>query len=43
MRILPYSIQIEDKPRLLLLSQQGFLMDIDLPSADRQKKKTNNH
>ncbi|MBN2683949.1 MAG: DNA topoisomerase 3 [Pontiellaceae bacterium] len=39
MRILPYSVQIEDKPRLLLLSQQGFLMDIDLPSADRQTKK----
>lgn len=46
MRILPYSIQIEDKPQLLILSQQGFLMDIDLPSPDRQKKKqttTNSH
>ena len=38
MHILPYSVQIEGKPRLLLLSKQGFIMDIDLPSADRQKK-----
>ncbi|MBN2161861.1 MAG: DNA topoisomerase 3 [Pontiellaceae bacterium] len=38
MHILPYSIQLDGEPRLLLLSNQGFLMDIALPSADRQKK-----
>ncbi|VGO16189.1 DNA topoisomerase 3 [Pontiella desulfatans] len=37
MRVLPYAIHIEDQLRLLLLSTQGDLMDIDLPSADRQK------
>ncbi|MDH3981499.1 MAG: DNA topoisomerase 3 [Kiritimatiellaceae bacterium] len=37
MRVLPYPIHIEDQLRLLLLSTQGDLMDIDLPSADRQK------
>ncbi len=39
MHILPYPVHIEDEPRLLLLSTQGDLIDIDLPSADRQKKK----
>ncbi len=38
MHILPYPVHIEGKPRLLILSKQGFVMDIDLPSADRQKK-----
>jgi len=38
MHILPYSVQIEGQPRLLLLSKQGFIMDIGLPSAERQKK-----
>ncbi|MDF7801899.1 DNA topoisomerase 3 [Pontiellaceae bacterium B1224] len=37
MRVLPYAIHIEDELRLLLLSTQGDLMDIRLPSADRQK------
>jgi DNA topoisomerase-3 len=37
MRVLPYPVHIEKKPRLLLLSTQGDLADIDLPSADRQK------
>ncbi len=38
MHILPYSVQLDGEPRLLLLSKQGFVMDITLPSADRQKK-----
>jgi len=38
MHILPASVQIEGQPRLLLLSKQGFIMDIGLPSAERQKK-----
>ncbi len=37
MRVLPYPVHIEEQLRLLLLSTQGDLMDIDLPSADRQK------
>ncbi|MEI6890622.1 MAG: DNA topoisomerase 3 [Pontiella sp.] len=37
MRVLPYAIHVEGELRLLLLSTQGDLMDIDLPSADRQK------
>jgi DNA topoisomerase-3 len=37
LHILPYSIRIDEQPRLLLLSKQGFVMDIDIPSADRQK------
>jgi DNA topoisomerase-3 len=37
MRVLPYAIHIENELRLLLLSTQGDLMDIRLPSADRQK------
>jgi DNA topoisomerase-3 len=40
LHILPYSVRIEDQPRLLLLSKQGFVMDIGLPSADRQQKTT---
>ena len=38
MHILPYTVQIEEEPRLLLFSKQGFVMDIALPSAERQKK-----
>jgi DNA topoisomerase-3 len=38
MKVLPYAVHIEDELRLLLLSTQGDLMDIDLPSADRQQK-----
>jgi len=37
MRVLPYPVHIEDQLRLLLLNTQSNLMDIDLPSADRQK------
>jgi DNA topoisomerase-3 len=37
MRVLPYPVHVDDQLRLLLLSTQGDLMDIDLPSADRQK------
>ncbi len=39
MHMLPYSVRIENEQRLLILSKQGFIMDIDLPSADRQKSK----
>ena len=39
MHMLPYSVRIEDEQRLLILSKQGFIMDIDLPSADRQQRK----
>jgi DNA topoisomerase-3 len=38
LRILPYSVQIEGEPRLLILSTQGQPMDLILPSADRQKQ-----
>jgi DNA topoisomerase-3 len=38
LRILPYTVQIDGEPRLLILSTQGGLMDLRLPSADRQKK-----
>ncbi len=37
MRVLPYPVHIENQLRLLLLSTQNDLMDIALPSADRQK------
>jgi DNA topoisomerase-3 len=37
MHVLPYPVHVGDRPRMLLLSTQGELMDIDLPSADRQK------
>ncbi len=40
LRILPYSVKIENEQRLLILSKQGFIMDISLPSADRQQRKT---
>jgi DNA topoisomerase-3 len=40
LHILPYPVQLDGEPRLLLLSRQGFIMDIALPSADRQKKKS---
>ena len=36
MRVLPYAIHIEGKLRLLLLSTQSDLMDIEQPSAERQ-------
>ncbi|RKX46039.1 MAG: DNA topoisomerase III [Verrucomicrobia bacterium] len=42
MRVLPYPVHVEDQLRLLLLSTQSDLMDIDLPSADRQKKMESN-
>ena len=37
LHMLPYSVRIDEQPRLLLLSKQGFVMDIDLPAADQQK------
>ena len=37
MRVLPYPVHLDGQLRLLLLNTQGDLMDIDLPSADRQK------
>jgi DNA topoisomerase-3 len=43
LHILPYPVQIENEPRLLLLSKQGFVMDISLPDADRQKKNKPNN
>ena len=42
MHLLPYPVHIEEQPRLLLLSKQGFVMDIDLPAADRQKSGKDN-
>ena len=36
--ILPQPIRIEDEPRMLILSTQGLVMDLGLPSAERQKK-----
>ena len=36
--ISPQPVQIDGQPRLLILSKQGFVMDIDIPSANRQKK-----
>lgn len=38
LRILPNPVQIDDEPRMLILSTQGIPMDLRLPSADRQKK-----
>jgi len=35
--ILPHPIRIDDELRILILSTQGFPMDLRLPSADRQK------
>jgi DNA topoisomerase-3 len=37
-RILPQPVRIDDEPRILILSTQGLVMDLQLPSADRQKK-----
>ncbi|MCU0856815.1 MAG: hypothetical protein MUC65_00235 [Pontiellaceae bacterium] len=37
MRILPNAVQVDGEPRLLILSTQGGLMDLQLPSAERQK------
>jgi DNA topoisomerase-3 len=36
--ILPQPVRIEDEPRMLILSTQGLVMDLGLPSAERQKK-----
>jgi DNA topoisomerase III len=36
---LPYAVTIEEKPRLLIFSKQGFIMDIDLPNGDKQQPK----
>ncbi len=36
--ILPQPVRIEDEPRMLILSTQGMVMDLLLPSAERQKK-----
>ncbi len=38
LHILPYPVRIEDEPRMLILSTQGMIMDLNLPSAKRQKK-----
>ena len=35
-RVLPHPIQVEDEPRILILSTQGVPMDLRLPSAERQ-------
>ena len=40
LHILPHPVQIEKEPRLLILSTQGMPMDLQLPSADWQKKVT---
>ena len=37
MRVLPYPVHIEEHLRLLLLNTQGDLVDIEQPSAERQK------
>lgn len=41
--VFPHPIRINDEPRILILSTQGMVMDLRLPSADRQKNlsKTN--
>ncbi len=38
--ILPHPIRINENLRILILSTHGFLMDLDLPSADGQKPVT---
>jgi len=38
MHILPHSVKIKDQPRLLVLSHMGQLMDLNIPSADKQKR-----
>ncbi|TKB25920.1 DNA topoisomerase III [Desulfopila sp. IMCC35006] len=35
--ILPQPVKIDDEPRILILSTHGMIMDLRLPSADRQK------
>jgi DNA topoisomerase-3 len=37
LRILPQPVRINDEPRILILSTLGLVMDLRLPSADRQK------
>ncbi len=37
MRVLPYPVHIDGQLRLLLLSTQNDLIDIELPNADQQK------
>jgi len=37
-RILPHPVRIEDEQRMVVLSTQGNVMDLRLPSAERQKK-----
>ncbi|MBM4152272.1 MAG: DNA topoisomerase III, partial [Kiritimatiellaceae bacterium] len=37
-RILPYAVQLDGEPRLLILSTQGQVMDLRVPSAEGQKK-----
>ena len=41
LHILPHPVRIDDEPRLLILSTQGMVIDLRLPSADRQKKVDN--
>ena len=36
--ILPQPVRIEEELRILILSTQGMIMDLSLPSADRQQK-----
>jgi DNA topoisomerase-3 len=36
--ILPQPVRIEDEPRMLILSTQGMVMDLLLPSAERQQQ-----
>jgi hypothetical protein len=36
--ILPQPVRIEDEPRMLILSTQGMVMDLGLPSAERQQQ-----
>jgi DNA topoisomerase III len=37
LRVLPKPVRIENEPRILILSTQGLIMDLRLPSSDRQK------
>ncbi len=37
-RILEQPVRIKEEPRMLILSTQGMVMDLRLPSAERQKK-----
>jgi DNA topoisomerase-3 len=36
-RILPQPVRIDDEPRILILSTQGLITNLRLPSAERQK------